>query len=150
MDGQPYTVVGVLAPGPRDRGAPVTVPLVFKPERLNQRDQQINVIGRLKPGVTIRKAQAELNAVVAISGNQIWKVSVEPMQAASLANDRKLVLWLMLGVVGFVLLIVSVSVVNLLRLRGEAPLMKRPSGLIKSLSRKGLFERVTIGSWPYN
>jgi putative ABC transport system permease protein len=32
MDGEPYTVVGVLAPGLRDRGAPVTVPLVFKPE----------------------------------------------------------------------------------------------------------------------
>lgn len=126
MDGEPYTVVGVLAPGLRDRGAPVTVPLVFSPERLNHYDPKMNVIARLQPRVSIREAQADVNAMVArstqspISGNQTWKVSVEPMQAASLANDGKLVLWLMLGVVGFVLLIACVSVANLLRLRSQA------------------------------
>jgi putative ABC transport system permease protein len=126
MNGEPYTVVGVLAPGLRDRGAPVTVPIVFTPEHLNQHDQQMNVIGRLKSGVSIRQAQADVNAVAArmtqshLNRNQDWRVSVEPMEAASLPNDRKLVLWLMLGVVGFVLLIACVSVVNLLRLRSEA------------------------------
>jgi putative ABC transport system permease protein len=124
MNGEPYTVVGVLAPGLRDRGAPVTVPLVFTSERLNQHDQQMNVIGRLKPGVSIREAQADVNAVVArmtrsaVSSNQ--GVSVEPIEAASLPNDRKFVLWLMMGVVAFVLLIACVSVSNLLRLRSEA------------------------------
>jgi putative ABC transport system permease protein len=126
MDGEPYTVVGVLAPGLRDRGAPVTVPLVFKPEHLNQHDRQMNVIGRLKPGVSIREAQADVNAVTArmtqsaLNSNQGWRVSVEPIEAASLPNDRKLVLWLMLGVVAFVLLIACVSVANLLRLRSDA------------------------------
>jgi putative ABC transport system permease protein len=126
MDGEPYTVVGVLAPGLRDRGAPVTVPLVFTPEHINQHDQQMNVIGRLKVGVTIRQAQADVNAVAVrmtqrhLNSNQGRRVSVEPIEAASLPNDRKLVLWLMLGVVGFVLLIACVSVVNLLRLRSEA------------------------------
>jgi putative ABC transport system permease protein len=124
MDGEPYTVVGVLAPGLRDRGAPVTVPLVFKSERLNRYDQRMNVIGRLKPGVSIPEAQADVNAVVARmtnsppNGNQ--GVSVEPMRAVSLPSDGKFVLWLMLEVVGFVLLIACVSVANLLRLRSEA------------------------------
>jgi putative ABC transport system permease protein len=126
MDGEPYTVVGVLAPGLRDRGASVTVPLVITPEHLNQHDQRMNVIGRLKPGVSIRQAQADANAVVArmtqsaLNSNQGWSVSVEPIEAASLPRDRKLVLWLMLEVVGFVLLIACVSVANLLRLRSEA------------------------------
>jgi putative ABC transport system permease protein len=126
MDGEPYTVVGVLAPGLRDRGASVTVPLVITPEHLNQHDQRMNVIGRLKPGVSIRQAQADVNAVVArmtqsaLNSNQGWSVSVEPIEAASLPRDRKLVLWLMLEVVGFVLLIACVSVANLLRLRSEA------------------------------
>jgi putative ABC transport system permease protein len=126
MDGEPYTVVGVLAPGVRDLGAPVTVPLVFEPEHLNQYDQRMNVIGRLKPGVSIRQAQANVNAMVArmtqpaLNPSQGWRVSVEPIKAASLPNDRKFVLWLMLGVVGFVLLIACVSVANLLRLRSEA------------------------------
>ena len=65
----------------RDRGAPVTVPLIFTPEHLNQHDQQMNVIGRLKPGVSIREAQADVNAVVArmtrsaVSRNQGWRSS---------------------------------------------------------------------------
>ena len=126
MNGEPYTVVGVLAPGLRDRGAPVTVPLVFTSEQPNMYDQQMNVIGRLKPGVSIRQAQMDVNAVVgrmrqsSLNSNQCRRVSVEPIEAASLPNDRKLVLWLMLGVVGFVLLIACVSVANLLRLRSEA------------------------------
>jgi putative ABC transport system permease protein len=126
MDGEPYTVVGVLAPGLRDRGAPVTVPLVFKPERLNQVDQRMNLIGRLKPGVSIQEAQANIDAVMARSmhslpsGNEIWRVSVEPIKGASLSNDRKLVTWLLLGGVVFVLLIECVSVANLLRLRSDA------------------------------
>jgi putative ABC transport system permease protein len=125
MDGEPYTVVGVLAPGLRDRGAPVTVPLVITPEHLNQHER-MNVIGRLKPGVSIRQAQVDVNAVVArmtqsaLNSNQGWRVFVEPIEAASLPRDGKLVLWLMLGVVGFVLLIACVSVANLLRLRSEA------------------------------
>jgi putative ABC transport system permease protein len=122
MSGEPYTVVGVLAPGMRDRGAPVTVPLVFKRERLSQSDPRMNVMGRLKPGVTIQHAQADVNAVMARSNlfKSGWNVSVEPMQAASLPNERKLVLGLMLSVVAFVLLIVCASVANLLRLRSEA------------------------------
>ena len=124
MNGEPYTVVGVLAPGLRDQGAPVTVPLVFKPEPLNPSDRGMNIIGRLKPGVTIQQAQADVSAVMARNhlrkSNNGWSVSVEPLQAASLLNERKLVLRLMLGVVAFVLLTACASVANLLRMRSEA------------------------------
>jgi putative ABC transport system permease protein len=126
MDGEPYTVVGVLAPGLRDRGAPVTVPLVFKPEPLNQDYQRMNVIGRLKSGVSIRQAQANIDRVVArathsyANGNKGWCVSVEPIKSASFPNERKLMIWLLLGVVVFVLLIECMSVANLLRLRSDA------------------------------
>ena len=51
--------------GLRDRGAPVTVPLVFKPEPLKQDYQRMNVIGRLKSGVSIRQAQANIDMAVA-------------------------------------------------------------------------------------
>jgi putative ABC transport system permease protein len=122
LNGEPYTVVGVLAPGMRDRGAPLTVPLVFKPEQLDLADRRMNIIGRLKPGATIQQAEADANAVLDrnhlfVSG---YSVSLEPLQAASLPNERKLVLRLMLAVVAFVLLVVCASVANLLRLRLEA------------------------------
>jgi putative ABC transport system permease protein len=122
LNGEPFTVVGVLAPGLRDRGALVTVPLVLEPERLNQDGQRMNVIGRLKPGVSIAQAQADVaRASVSVS------VSLEPMQAASLPHERKFVLWLMLGVVAFVLLIATASVANLLRMRSEAGYQLRVS-----------------------
>jgi putative ABC transport system permease protein len=100
----------------------VTVPLVLEPERLNQDGQRMNVIGRLKPGVSIAQAQADVaSASVSVS------VSLEPMRAASLPHERKFVLWLMLGVVAFVLLIATASVANLLRLRSEAGYQLRVS-----------------------
>jgi putative ABC transport system permease protein len=126
MDGEPYRVVGVLAPGLRDRGAPVTVPLVFKPEQLNQDDQRMNVIGRLKSGISIRQAQANIDRVVATAthsyanSNKGWSVSVDPIKSASFPNERKLMIWLLLGVVVFVLLMECMSVANLLRLRSDA------------------------------
>lgn len=125
MDGEPYTVVGVLAPGLRDRGAPVTVPLVLK-QRLTQGDQRMNVIGRLKPGVSLREAQTNIDLIASrithnlANGAKGPSVSVEPIRGASLPNDRRLVIWLLLGGGVFILLMECVSVANLLRLRSDA------------------------------
>jgi putative ABC transport system permease protein len=126
IDGKPYTVAGVLAPGPRDSGAPVSVPLVVTLGRANQDDLRMHIIGRLKPGVSIREAQAELDAIVAhiphslSNTNRTWSVSVQPLRGALLSNDRKLASWLFLGGVAFFLLVASVSVVNLIQLRSDA------------------------------
>jgi putative ABC transport system permease protein len=126
IDGRPYKVAGVLAPGSRDGGAPVSVPLVVTPGSANQDDLRVNVIGRLKPGVSIREAQAELDAIVAhiphslSNTNRTWSVSVQPLRGALLSNDRKLASWLFLGGVAFFLLVASVSVVNLIQLRSDA------------------------------
>jgi putative ABC transport system permease protein len=118
MDGEPYTVVGVLAPGLRDRGAPVTVPLVLKPEG----DQRMNVVGRLRPGVSIREAQANIDLIVSRTTRSLesGRISVEPVRGASLPKDRKLVIWLLLGGGVFFLLFACASVGNLLRLRADA------------------------------
>jgi putative ABC transport system permease protein len=126
IDGKPYTVAGVLAPGPRDHGAPVSVPLVVTLGKANQDDLRMNIIGRLKPGVSIREAQAELDTIVAhiphslSNTNRTWSVSVEPLRGALLSNDRKLASWLFLGGVAFFLLVESVSVVNFIQLRFDA------------------------------
>jgi putative ABC transport system permease protein len=128
MDERPYTVVGVLAPGLRDRGAPVTVPLIPSPERDVLDHQAMNVIGRLRPGISLRQAQAEIDMALArtahgsLSEESARKLEVEPLNSASLGNDRKFTIWLLLGVVVFILLMESVSVVSLLRLRSEAAL----------------------------
>lgn len=126
IDRAPYTVAGVLAPGPRDDGAPVSVPLVITPGRANQGDLRMNVIGRLKAGVSIREAQAELDTIVAAiphslsNSNRAWSVSVEPLRGALLSSDRRLATWLFLGGIACFFLLESVSVVNLLQLSSDA------------------------------
>jgi len=66
LDGTPYTVVGVMAPGQPDRlNQWLIVPLVFKPDQLNHDFHWLLAMGRLKPGVTIKQAQANMDAVTA-------------------------------------------------------------------------------------
>jgi putative ABC transport system permease protein len=124
LDGEPYTVVGVLAPGPRDKGALVSVPLVFSPNQLNHDYHWINVVARLKSGESIAQAQMEMNAIVAHTAQVYpkaghgWSATVEPYKSASVPDSRKSTLWLLLGAVAVVLLIACVNVANLLLANG--------------------------------
>src|SRR5579863_8230405 len=64
IDGAPYTVVGVMAPGQPDRlNQWVVLPLVFKPEQLNHDFHWLLAMGRLKPGINIKQAQADMDQV---------------------------------------------------------------------------------------
>src|SRR3569833_2602488 len=127
MDGEPYTVVGVQRPGIFDRQqAQLTVPLVFKPEQVNHDFHWLLVMGRLKPGVTIKQAQQNIDAETAHiaemypKSNKGWGSFVEGLKNDFLPKERIKMLWLLLGAVGFVLLIACVNVANLLLTRGMA------------------------------
>ncbi len=125
LDGQPYTVVGVQRPGIFDKGQEqLTVPLVFKPEQLNHDFHWLLVMGRLKPGITIKQAQQNMDSVtkhiaeVYPKSDKGWDSYVEPLKNDFLPKERIQMLWLLLGAVGFVLLIACVNVANLLLARG--------------------------------
>jgi putative ABC transport system permease protein len=127
LDDQPYTVVGVQAPGDADRGQnQLTVPLVFKPEQLNHDFHWLLVMGRMKPGVTLQQARQNMDAVTAHiaqvypKSDKGWGGKVEPLHNDFLPPERIQMLWLLLGAVGFVLLIACVNVANLLLARGMA------------------------------
>jgi putative ABC transport system permease protein len=125
LDGEPYTVVGVQEAGPSDKQrSEVTVPLVFKPEQLNHDFHWLLVMGRLKPGVTLKQAQANMDAVTTEiakaypKSNQGWGSFVDPLKNDFMPKERILTLWLLLGAVGFILLIACVNVANLLLAKG--------------------------------
>jgi len=124
LDGAPYTVVGVLPAGFQDRlPAQLSVPLVFKPEEINHDFHWLLAMGRLKDGVTIKQAQADMDSVTAHiaqtypKSNKGWGSFVEPLKNDFLPSERIQTLWLLLGAVGFVLLIACVNVANLLLAR---------------------------------
>jgi putative ABC transport system permease protein len=129
LNSEAYTVVGVLAPGLGDRfGDELTVPLAFRPEQINHDYHWVLAMGRLKPGVTLHQAQADMDAVTAHiaaaypKSNKGWGASVELLQNDFLPKERIRNLWLLLGAVGFVLLIACVNVANLLLAKGAGRL----------------------------
>jgi hypothetical protein len=67
LNGEPYPVVGVLSPGLADRlGPELAVPLAFRPEQINHDYHWLLTMGRLRPGVTLQQAQADVDAVIRI------------------------------------------------------------------------------------
>jgi putative ABC transport system permease protein len=129
VNGEPYTVVGVLAPGIGDRfDFELAAPLAFRPEQINHDYHWLLAMGRMKPGVRLQQARADMDAVTAhiaaaypIS-NKGWGASVEPLKNDFLPPERIHNLWLLLGAVGFVLLIACVNIANLLLAKGAARL----------------------------
>jgi putative ABC transport system permease protein len=127
IDGELYNVVGVLAPGVGDRfNFEMAVPLAFRPEQINHDYHWLLTMGRMKPGVTLQQAQADMDAVtshIAASypdTNKGWGASVEPLQNDFLPPERIRNLWLLLGAVGFLLLITCLNIANLLLAKGAA------------------------------
>ena len=121
INGEPYTVVGVMAAGPTDRSqTKLVVPLAFKAEQINHTFHWLIVIGRLKPGVTLAVAQADMDLVTRRiaqdhpNTNKTWGARVEGLKNDFLPDETRSTLWLLMGAVGFVLLIACVNVANLL------------------------------------
>lgn len=128
IDGVTNTVVGVL-PGwfdPIANNDQLWKPIAFTSARLVEHDEHyLIVLGRLKPEVTEKQAQSELDV---IAGNQQKRYAVDDAQrgialmslSRVLVQDVKPVLLLVMGAAALVLLIACANIANLQLARGRA------------------------------
>src|SRR5438477_7699063 len=128
LNGESYTVVGVMPrlvqlPGYENRNDQLWVPIAFPSEEAAQRGNHfLEIIARLKPGVTLKQAQAEMETISARLAQQYPDYNtrigavVVPLHE-QVVGDIKPALLILLGAVGFVLLISCANVANLLLAR---------------------------------
>lgn len=126
MSNRLRTVVGVMPPGFKfPEVSQLWVPLALTTKTFTRTDHGLSCIARLRDGVTIGAAQAEMNNIAArIEGqnpvtNQGLGVRLTNLRE-NLSGDYRNALLILLGVVGFVLLVACVNVANLMLARATA------------------------------
>ena len=127
LDGKPYIIVGIA---PADFEFPrantqMWVPLMFSTaERADHEDRRLSVIARLRPGVTLKQAQAVMDSVarrLAVQypkTNAGWSYPVSPFKGPVAEGVLRTAIFALAGAVTFVLLIVCSNVASMLLARG--------------------------------
>ncbi len=133
LNGMPYEIVGVMPRSfslPREvmptldgaEQAEILLPLPLPADAAQNRDHEdYNILGKLKPGVSVQQAQVEMDAITTRLRKEFPEVyppnggltfGIVPLLEQVVGNVRR-ALYLLLGAVGFVLLIACVNLANL-------------------------------------
>ena len=131
LNGNLHEVVGVLPAGFKNpqpdeaRPSELWLPLSLNPAQAGRRNDFLRVVARLKPGVNIDQARAEMASITERLAEQYpatnygWGVTIVPLHERIVGNLRP-ALWMLTGAVGFLLLIACANVANLLLARAAA------------------------------
>ena len=124
LDAVPFTVVGVMPPAfefPTSTNVEAWTPLAFDPKDLHgasRRARSLTVVGRISDGASMTQAQNEISVLAAriaaanVDSNQGWGARVVAAHEQLVAQSRPALMVLM-GAVGFLLLIVCANMANL-------------------------------------
>jgi putative ABC transport system permease protein len=127
LSGKPFQIVGVV-PRQFQFSTPSDIWTLFTVKRDPQqrRPHYLQVIGRLKPGVSMAQAAANMDAVgahiaqVAAFAIKDWGIALQPLRESMVGKELRATSLLLAGVVGFVLLMACVNLANLMLARGAA------------------------------
>ncbi len=127
LDGQAYTVIGVMGPQFQfpSISSQVWMPLVFTPDTIQngRGGHYLGDIARLADGVTVAQAQVEMAGIAARLAKQYpltndgWATAILPLSQAGGVKEIRPALFVLLGAVGFVLLIACANAANMLLAR---------------------------------
>jgi putative ABC transport system permease protein len=159
MDGFPNTVAGVASPG---FSFPAHA-MLFRcwgidrdPNAYEARERRLAlVVGRLKPGVSIRRARAELSSIAQRlardfpATNRQIQFDIAPLQD-TYAGAVRPYLMLLLGAVGFVLLMACVNVANLFLTRSASRQREMSIRAALGASRVRLIRQFMVESLIYS
>jgi putative ABC transport system permease protein len=121
LDGRRHTVVGIMPLGFFVPGTPALLwtPLDLSRANDDHGDRYLRVLARLKPGVTIERAQTELDLIAGRltrefpADNTGWSVSMMSVPELVVGKQFRRAIVVLLYVVGFVLLIACANAANL-------------------------------------
>jgi predicted permease len=152
LDGKNYQIIGAMPQGfeyphstdlaygeSQYKTTQIWIPLALNPQQTVDRDNSSgNAVARLKPGVSIAQAQAEIAAIMVrldkLHQMKGWSAQIENFVDSTVGHVRTL-LWLLLGAVLIVLLIACGNAANLL--------LARAAGRMRELG-----VRVALGAGP--
>jgi predicted permease len=129
LDGRSFQVIGVIPSGPWWlHGRDYFVPLIRDP-KADRDSWEFDMVGRLRPGVTVEAGLADLNRVAmslqTYKENDGFGLGVRQSAEWTASPDLRRTLWIMLGAVLLLLVIASVNVTNLLMVRASSRARER-------------------------
>ena len=130
LDNESYQVVGILPPGtPWLDAADVYVPFV-RPAQLDRDSWELPVIARLKPGISMAQAQADMDRIAAQLSSTYPEakgmgIEIDPSEEWMADDSVRRALWVLAGSVVFLLLIACVNLANMLLARSTTRARER-------------------------